>query len=202
MEVRVVRDSSILLPGETLDEVPTLGHLPGDGDVVSQQLVTGDSWARTQLSDVSVNGCWLVNANLGSTNLRDVTFDRCVFRGSTLVGSTWSNVVLRNVLFEDCRLDYATIQRARTAGPCGFVRCSLVETTVQQSTVTNATFDACRFAGTLVVDSDLRGADLRGNDLSGLIGVATLGGITIGEDQLPGLTEALVRDLELRVVAP
>lgn len=179
METRTIRGLAVLLPGEDPEDLEAVDGLSRDGAAVNEHIVTGDSWTRAHLTDVVVNRCWLVNADLSSIRLEGVTLDRCVLRGCTLVGANITDATLKNVIFENCRLDYATFSNVRASAPVAFLGCSLADTT----------FEA----------SDIRGADLRGNDLSTIVGITSLRGATLSSEQLSGLTEAFIHDLDLKV---
>lgn len=198
MDTRTIRDTTILLPGRENDLDPT-NIVPRDGVAISDRLIGGDTLARTNLIKATITRTLIVNADLSSARLIDTRWDRCVLRGCTLIGANITGGTFKNVIFENCRLDYATFDQVRTAGPTAFVGCALTETTFTSCGLTLVTFDGCKLASTEFDSADLRGADLRGNDLSRLIGIGSLRGAVIGEEQVAGLTEALMRDLELIV---
>ncbi|GAB3858173.1 hypothetical protein GCM10027610_095620 [Dactylosporangium cerinum] len=60
----------------------------------------------------------------------------------------------------------------------------------------------CRLRQMSFESCDLRGADLRGNQLSEVSGVSSLRGVIIEPAQLPGLTDAVMRDLGVIVRGP
>jgi uncharacterized protein YjbI with pentapeptide repeats len=198
MDTRTIRDRTILLPGGENDLDPT-DIVPRDGVVVADRLIGGHTLERANLTKLTITRTLMVNADLSSARLTDTRWDRCVLRGCTLIGANITNGTFKNVIFENCRLDYATFDQVHTAGPTAFVGCALTETTFTRCGLTSMTFDGCKLAATEFDSTDLRGADLRGNDLSTLIGIGSLRGAVIGHEQLPGLTEALMRDLDLIV---
>jgi uncharacterized protein YjbI with pentapeptide repeats len=197
MEIRRLRDSSAALPGEEPGDLDLLQSPPRPGDVITDVLIGEDRLARAELLRVNLSRSWLINADLSSIRWEAGAIDRCLFRGCTLVGANLNQLTLKNVIFENCRLDYATLSQIRTAGPTLLIGCSLIETTLHQATLTAAAFDNCKLAATHFDECDLRGADLRGNDLAAITGVTSLRGARLEETQLAGLTEAVVRDLHL-----
>jgi uncharacterized protein YjbI with pentapeptide repeats len=201
METRRLRDTTAVLPGEDPDDVDQVEAAPRPGAAVADALVTGDDWTRVELTQVTLSRSWLLNADLSGTRWDGGAIDRCVFRACTLVGANIANTTLKNVIFENCRLDYAALSHVRTVGPTLFLGCSLTETTFQHSSLTDAAFDGCKLAATSFDECDLRGADLRGNDLAAITGVASLRGARLTEIQLAGLTEAVVRDFQLNLSA-
>ena len=122
-----------------------------------------------------------------------------MFTGCTFVGADVHTVTLRDVIFENCRLDYATLHRVKTTGPVAFVGCSLTEATFAASTLSTAVFDDCKFSGLSFSESDLRGADLPGNDLSGLTSATALRGATLSDAQVPALANLVLRELAMTI---
>lgn len=126
-------------------------------------------------------------------------FERCVFRGCTLVGSRWEGVALKDVIFQNCRLDYAIVNDVRTAGPVGFVGCSLTDVALNGGKLSPAAFDNCKLAGLAIEGCDLRGADLRGNDIRGLGAATVLRGAILSPSQLPALADLLAQEISIKV---
>jgi len=196
-----MRDTTAVLPGEDPDDFDQVEAAPSPGAAVTDALVTDDIWTRAELTQVTLSRSWLLNADLSSTRWDGGAIERCVFRACTLVGANIGNTTLKNVIFENCRLDYAAFSHVRTVGPTLFFGCSLTETTFQHSNLTAAAFDGCKLAATSLEECDLRGTDLRGNDLAAITGVASLRGARLTVTQLAGLTEAVVRDFQLDLSA-
>lgn len=199
MDTRALRDLAVLLPGEDPDDLDQLDGPPCEGSALAERLVTGDAWTRAQLVKMNISRSWFVNADLASCRFDSVTLDRCVLNGCTLVGAQWNDVTLKNVVFENCRIDYATFTDIRTVASVALIGCSLTEATFTRCKLGVAAFDGCRLTATSFEASDLRGADLRGNDLSSVTGIESLRGAIVSDDQLPGLIEAVVSDLDLSV---
>jgi uncharacterized protein YjbI with pentapeptide repeats len=197
MDTRRLRDSAVLLPGDDPDDLDPVTTVPRMGTAVTDALITSDAWIRADLSDVGLARCWLVNADLSGLRWTAGTLDRCAFRGCTLIGANLDDLILKNVVFENCRLDYTTMSNLRAGGPLFFLGCSLAETEFHRSKLATAVFDGCKFAATSLDKCDLRGADLRGNDLSTITGVSSLRGARLAHDQTAGLIEAVVRDLQI-----
>lgn len=197
MEIRRLRDVAAILPGEDPGDLDRVAAAPRPGAAISEVSITGDVWARAELTKVDLARSWLIDADLSSIRWSSGAIERCAFRGCSLVGANLANVTLKNVIFENCRLDYATLTQLRTSGPTLFLGCSLTETTFAQSSLTAVAFDGCKLSATHFEGCDLRGTDLRGNDLAAITGIPSLRGARLAEGQLAGLTEAVVNDLQL-----
>lgn len=149
------------------------------------------------LTKIRLSRSWLLNADLTNTHWDSGAIERCAFRGCTFVGANLTAITVKNVIFENCRFDYATLSQVRTTGPTLFLGCSLTDTTFTQTNLTAAAFDSCKLAATHFDECDLKGTDLQGNDLTSITGISSLRGARLSTSQLAGLTEAVVRDLQL-----
>ncbi|RSM55055.1 hypothetical protein DMB66_36520 [Actinoplanes sp. ATCC 53533] len=199
MQIRAVRDVKVVLPGDKPDDLPRWERIPRAGEAVTEAVVTGGTWTRATLEDVSMTRSWLSGADLSAMTLTSARLDRCVLTGCSLVGAHLDAVTLKDVIFENCRLDYATLHHLKAAGPVAFIGCSLTETTLSSCTLPTVVFDGCKFAGLTIEQCDLRGADLRGNDLAGLACATALRGTIVSDSQLPALTQLLVNELSIKI---
>lgn len=192
-------ETKLLLPGDDLDDSDPYDVVPAQGTTVSGCTVTGDSWIRAELIAVKITRTYITNADMSSARFTTVSWDRCHLRGCSLIGAHFDAGSMKNVIFENCRLDYAAFDQIRAIGPVAFLDCSMTETTLIRCQLTDAIFDGCKFSSTQLDAVDLRGADLRDNDLSGLTGISSLRGALLAREQLPSLTEAVVHDFGLTV---
>ncbi|WP_329090651.1 MULTISPECIES: pentapeptide repeat-containing protein [unclassified Streptosporangium] len=220
METRTIRRTSVTLPA--LDEadligVPDVTSPDGRGGSVAEFVyvdadlrdlhladthlmdgrITGLRTQRTRfrnlrLSSVELSGCDLSSLHWADSKLSRVTFTDCRFMGAVV-----EDLTLENVLFENCRLDYATFVRLRAAGPVIFSECSLREATFTVADFGAALFDACDLRLTSFDGGKYRDCDLRGNDLSGIRGVGALKQIVIDRPQLLQLAQALAAELDV-----
>ena len=152
--------------------------------------------------DVQISGCRFEKVDFTAARLTGLTLDRVHFVNCKL---TWANLAesrLSDVLFEGCRLDGASLDDVSTVGPTGFVGCVLVNTNLRDCVLPYAAMQGCRLRQMSFESCDLRGADLRGNQLSEVSGMSSLRGVTIEPAQLPGLTDAVMRDLGVIVRGP
>nr|WP_238355679.1 pentapeptide repeat-containing protein [Kribbella sandramycini] len=205
-----------MLPSvDELDLTP-VDAVPGDGlrdaavgrvDASRLRLdgvVVGSSFAGTILTEtvwegVAITGSVFNEVDLSSARFSGGKLDRVHFRGCQLSGLSLSGVSCENVIFENCRLDYATFDAVRTVGALGFVNCSMTEMSVVGCRWDKVVIDGCRLSGLELDRCDLRGSDLRGSSLETVRGVVSLRGVTLAADQIVDLTVAMVADLEITV---
>lgn len=127
---------------------------PEFGDLVDL-LVEGEDWAnrrapRAAASRVELRRCRLTGTDLAEATLRDVTFDECRI---DLAGLRFAK--LERVVFRDCRM-----------GECDFYGASLKDVLFERCELREATFSACT----------LERVELRGCALEGLRGAEALRG--------------------------
>ncbi|MER7278944.1 pentapeptide repeat-containing protein [Dactylosporangium sp. CA-052675] len=220
MAVRSVHDIDIELPAFDSGELEPVSA-PWGGNLNEAHVQTGRA-IRTTLIDARLRRSHLENLDLNGVVWEDVTitgcrFEKVDFTAARLTGLTlervhfvnckltWANLGesrLSDVLFEGCRLDGATLDEVNTTGPTGFVGCVLVNTNLRDCVLPHAAMQGCRLRQMSFESCDLRGADLRGNQLSEVSGMTSLRGVTIEPAQLPGLTDAVMRDLGVIVRGP
>jgi uncharacterized protein YjbI with pentapeptide repeats len=117
------------------------------------------------------------------------------FTNCKLLGAQFADLTLEHVVFANCKLDYATVERLKAAGPVIFSTCSLVEAQFEACDLSGIALDGCSMHLTEFVRGTYRGCDLRGNDLASVRGVANLHGAVIDRAQALQLAEALAADL-------
>ncbi|MFI0420127.1 pentapeptide repeat-containing protein [Spongiactinospora sp. 9N601] len=151
-----------------------------------------------RLASIEFVDCELSELRWSDSKLSRVRFTNCKF-----LGAVFDDVTLDDVLFERCRLDYATFisrptsKRGRAAGSLIFTECSLHEATFTGVDLGGTLFDGCDLRRTEFVGGHMRGCDLRGQDLSAIRGTSSLSGVTIERSQVHQLGEALAAELDV-----
>ncbi|OLB82237.1 MAG: hypothetical protein AUI14_00965 [Actinobacteria bacterium 13_2_20CM_2_71_6] len=219
METRTIGELRILLPDLDPRDLDPVIDQPDDD--LHEAMVDGATWTGHQLAgarvsqshllgvdltdavwrNVTAYGCRFERVDLSSARLMGVTIERCEFVGCRMTGVQLIQSTLKNVVFDDCRLDYANLTEVRTTGPVGLRNCNLTNAVLAKSDLTKLVLASCRLTELELGDCDLRGADLRGNDLSAVIGLTSLRGVIIAEEQLSDLTSIAARELDIDVRA-
>jgi len=150
------------------------------------------TFTRVRLESVWIERCLFASAEWDECDLSRIVFRNCKILGARFTGNRWANVV-----FDGCRIDYATFDAVRATAPVVFTN----------TRFTDVTFDGCVFPGGHMSRCDLEAVtfvggrydefDLRGNDLSTIRGAANLDGVVISRAQRQELAEALVAELDL-----
>jgi len=212
-----IRGASVDLPAfeETgLHPVSSLGPAGGlvSGFVFGKVSVRALDVQHVRLLDGTIDSIRAETASMTEARVRSVEFTHCDlgslqwtgekisrtrFDACKLLGARFEDVTMEHVVFTDCKMDYAMLDRIRASGPIMFVRCSLRE----------AEFTGCDLTGSLFHECDLflagfgrgryKGCDLRDNDLSAVNGTQHLKRVVIDRAQLTQLAEALAAELDV-----
>ncbi|GAA2629559.1 hypothetical protein GCM10010425_30150 [Streptomyces spororaveus] len=178
----------------------------GDADLRSlglaeTQLVTGCIACvrakRVEFEGVNLHGVEIGDSELGSAHWTGSKLTRVRFRDCKLMGISLDGLVLDDVLFEGCKLDFATFEKVRVTGPVAFVGCVLTEATFTDCDLSDVVFTDCTLRLTEFGTGRYRNTDLRENDLSAIRGVANLAKVRIDPGQQSDLAEALVHELDI-----
>ncbi|MFD9621861.1 pentapeptide repeat-containing protein [Streptomyces virginiae] len=178
----------------------------GDTDLRSLELadsqlitgrITGLQSKRVELENVTLHGVEINSSDLGAARWRGGKLTRVHVRDSKLMGAALDGLVLDDVLFEGCKLDFATFEKIRVTGPVAFIGCVLTEATFTDCDLSDAVFTDCTFRLTEFGAGRYRDMDLRENDLSTIRGAANLAKVRIDHGQQSDLAEALVNELDI-----
>ncbi|MFD9570330.1 pentapeptide repeat-containing protein [Streptomyces sp. NPDC059982] len=172
-------------------------------DLADAQLITGRITGvrskRVEFEGLNLHGVEISGSDLGSARWSESKLTRVTIRDTKLMGAALDGLVLDDVLFENCKLDFATFEKVRATGPVVFAGCILTEATFTDCDLSDVVFSECTLRLTEFGAGRYRDADLRGNDLSSIRGVANLSKIRITPAQQADLAQALVADLDIDV---
>ncbi|WP_282697568.1 pentapeptide repeat-containing protein [Streptomyces sp. CC208A] len=172
-------------------------------DLADTRLITGRiaevhsqrvEFRTLNLHDVEISG-----SDLRSVRWNESRLTRVVLRDCKLMGAALDGLVLDDVLFENCRFDYATFDRIRATGPVVFTGCVLTEAVFSDCDLSGVVFSDCALRLAEFGGGRYRDTDLRGNDLSTLRGVAHLAKVRIDHTRQADLVHALVNELDITV---
>ncbi|MFI9746763.1 pentapeptide repeat-containing protein [Streptomyces sp. NPDC052494] len=176
----------------------------GDADlrsleITDTQLITGRIAGirskRVEFVALNLHGVEIAGSDLGSTRWTRSRLTRVVLRDCKFMGAALDDLALDDVLFENCKFDYATFVKLRAAGPLVFSRCVFTEATFTDCDLSEVVFSDCTLRLTEFGAGRYRDTDLRGNALSTIRGVANLAKVRIDHTQQTDLAEALVGEL-------
>ncbi len=169
-----------------LQDVAKLTPLRGDVVVADEEYsecaFVGDDWQRKSASGICFDTAIFENATLSGTRLRDVALSDVRITGSDMANADWSGGGFRqveivstrltgfvgsesdyeNVLFSQCKANYAVMQLSRII-QCRFEGCDLTEATFEGATLKRIVFRNCDLTGTRFMHANLDEIDLRGS---------------------------------------
>lgn len=220
MRTTTVGDVTILLPDLDPEDLDQVTELPDDD--IRDGLVEDVSWRGQQIAVLSIRGCRITGADLGEITweggalygceiirtdlsgaaLTGVSIERCSVTGSRFTGTRLIDVRLKDVLFDNCRFDYATLNRVSAAGSVAFTDCTLVHGTWSSCRLSGVALRSCDLSDLELDSCRLDGGDLRGSRLHAFaVPLENLQGVALTEDQLPELTRMAVDALSIDVRA-
>ncbi len=147
---------------------------------------------RLDVRSAEFSACELGSLRWAGGKISRTRFDNC-----RLLGARLEDVTLAHVVFTDCKMDYATLDRIRAVGPVLLVRCSLREAEFTGCDLAGSLFDGCDLFSATFGRGRYGGCDLRGNDLSAVNGAHHLKRVVIDHAQLMQLAQALAAELEV-----
>ncbi|MHC3393908.1 pentapeptide repeat-containing protein [Streptomyces lavendulocolor] len=172
-------------------------------DLSDTRLVTGRiHGVRAQhvgFENLHLHRLEITGSDLQAVRWSESKLTRVVIRDTKLLGAALNGLVLDNVLFENCRLDYTMFTKARATGPVAFAGCVLTEATFTDCDLSHVVFSECTLRLTAFGPGRYRSTDLRGNDLSTVRGVTHLVRVRIGTGQQHDLVQALVNELDITI---
>ncbi|MCF3107106.1 pentapeptide repeat-containing protein [Streptomyces roseoverticillatus] len=170
-------------------------------DLAGTQLITGRITglraARVRFEAVNLYGVELDACDLGSAQWTGSKLTRVVLRHCKIMGAALDDLVLDDVLFDRCKLDYTDFTKVRVAGPVAFSGCGLTEASLTDCDLSDAVMRGCTLRDTEFGRGRYQGLDLRDNDLATLRGVASLNRVLIDRAQQDQLAQALMAELDV-----
>jgi uncharacterized protein YjbI with pentapeptide repeats len=135
--------------------------------------LSGSRLAHLSLSDVEVEGCNLANADVRGGSAWRVRIAR-----SRLTGMSWSEGLVRDAVFSDCRIDLAAFAATRLEQVV-FERCLLMQADFQEANLRAVRFVDCDLTEADLTEARFDRCELRGCTLDGIRGATRLRGIAM-----------------------
>ncbi|WP_328485957.1 pentapeptide repeat-containing protein [Streptomyces zaomyceticus] len=92
---------------------------------------------------LNLHGVEITGSDLRAVRWSESKLTRVVIRDTKLLGAALNGLVLDNVLFENCRLEYTTFTKVRATGPVAFAGCVLTEATFTDCDLSDVVFSEC-----------------------------------------------------------
>ncbi|NJC84346.1 pentapeptide repeat-containing protein [Planosporangium mesophilum] len=191
-------------------------------DYSDLDLSAGAAWS-VEVESVEVESVEVEQCRFGGTDLSTVTLDRsrvtdCVFEranlanlratGSSLTrvrlatsrmtGFTWADGRVRDVTFDECRLDLSN-WRYTGFSAAAFTNCNLTRADFSHSDLTGARFVNCDLTGAQFSHAKMAGTRFAGCVLAGIGGLTSWDGAVLSGHDLIALSYELASALGIRI---
>ena len=163
------------------------------------------------LNDSKLLKCDLSGAKIDSLQLQDCLFERCTMVASKFANSSWHAIEvidgrcsgiqlqtsrLKNVLFKNCKLDFANLRFARLENVI-FESCVITELDLYNAELKHVAFVDCAIEEVEFSASKLKHVDLSESTIVSVRGLQGLKGATIAPEQLIQLAPYMAQEIGL-----
>lgn len=179
----------------------------------------GTDLSGLDVDTIEVGTCRFERVNVSETRIRhgmfsDALFERCDlanvnaadssllnshFAGCRLTGLSWTNGLLREVLFEDCRMNLAGFRFTRFKPVVVFRNCELGRVNFQNADLTGARFERCDLTGAQFSNAKMTGARFEECTLLDISGVTSFNGAIVKSGDALGLAYTLAGALGITI---
>lgn len=162
-------------------------------------------------SEVKMSSVIFAQATLERTSFVDGIFSKCDFTACQLPEASWQRVAihngrasgvqlqnstLKNVLFEDCKMNLANFRFTKLKD-AHFKNCDLSEADFYSAQLENVSFENCLLEKTEFSASKLKKVDLRTSNITNVLGIHNLSGAIIDSIQLTLLAPRLAAEYKI-----
>lgn len=132
---------------------------------------------------LSISDCRCRFVDLSNSTLKRATLARVRFVASRLTGLSLPETRVSNVVFEECKLDFAQFWKAKLKNVI-FLRCKLQNAVLEETELTNVFFDDCDLQGATFDNALLSNVSLLRSNVIGMrIELQKLKGVAIDSYQ-------------------
>jgi uncharacterized protein YjbI with pentapeptide repeats len=154
--------------------------------------------AGCQLTKVRITDCLVENSDWSNLHGDAGTIERAKLSDSRMTGLAWADGLLRDVTFQQCKLDL-TNWRMASFDAAFFVDCNLSRADFTDADLRGACFTRCNLTGAQFSKASMQGARFRGCELGSIGGITSWDGAVVHHDDLLALSYALAGALGIVV---
>jgi uncharacterized protein YjbI with pentapeptide repeats len=195
-----------LLEVDHLDDPDPLRHYRYSDKIVRQLSITDRRLSngrisrinaqRATLNRVSIQSAYIESCVFTSAEWVECILNRVIFRDCKILGATFSGGKWANVVFDECKIEYAEFDSIRATAPVAFLNTVFSEVTFEGCDLPGGHMSGCQLRKVEFVGGGFHEFDLRHTDLSTIRGAANLAGAVVSPGQRQELAEALVSELD------
>jgi uncharacterized protein YjbI with pentapeptide repeats len=154
--------------------------------------------ARSRFSRVRFIDCLVERSDLSNMRGDSGALERVRIAGSRMTGFALNDGLVRDVTFDDCKIDLTNWRQARFDAAV-FVGCNLAGADFTDADLRGAAFLRCDLSGAQFHNATMTGARFRACELGGIGGITSWDGAVVHPDDLLGLAYIMAGALGIRV---
>jgi uncharacterized protein YjbI with pentapeptide repeats len=194
--------ASEVVPEESFVHVQLIGvelsGLSASGLSFDESILEKVLFGEARLERLGLTDSELLRCDLAAARCTGSSFIRVGVSGTRLAGTDLSRSLIKDVVFEDCKLDMANFRFTKLTR-VRFISCTLHETDFQMAELTDVEFQSCQLLKTAFDRCKPRSVDARTSQLHDIRGWQSLRGLTIDPIQLAAVAPELAAELGLKV---
>jgi uncharacterized protein YjbI with pentapeptide repeats len=156
--------------------------------------LSGGRLAHISLSDVEVDGC-----NMANVDARGGSLWRARVGRARLTGLSWTEGLVRDAVFGDCRIDLASFAATRLEQVV-FERCLLAQADFQEAQLRSVRFVDCDLSEVDLSGARFERCELRGCTLDGIRAAERLRGVAMPWEDIVAAAGTFAGALGIRVL--
>jgi uncharacterized protein YjbI with pentapeptide repeats len=150
------------------------------------------------LERIGLSDAVMTHSDLTAANCAEASWQRVRLTNTRCSGLKLHMSVLKDVIFEDCKLDLSNFRFSKLRG-VSFKNCILDEADFYNAEIENVSFQNCSLQKAEFSAAKCKNVDLRTSDIANVRGIEGLAGATIDSVQLMTLSHTLAAYLKLDV---
>lgn len=168
------------------------------GVIIDEAVLDKVSLSQAQLEKLGLSDVVMKSCDLSATSCGDGSWIRVQTTGGRMTGLDLNKCLLKDVVFEGCKLDMANFRFAKLA-KVRFVDCVLTEADFGGAQLNQVEFANCLLEKTDFTQAKLSNVDARSSQLIDVRGWEYLKGLTVDTGQLMTIAPQLALALGLKV---
>lgn len=166
---------------------------------IKECVFEGTDFANAQLNSLTLTDARIARCNLANLKTRGGGLVRVIVSDSRLTGIDWIEGSGRDVSFQGCRADLASLRFTRLER-VEFIDCQLSQADFANARLKEVRFEGCDLAEADFSHAKLERCEFRGCQFDRLKGVTSLGGAAMEWTDIVGLAGALAAAVGIKVL--
>lgn len=168
--------------------------------VIDRSRVTRATFEGSRFDSVIFSDCLLYGCDFANLRAQSSSLMRVVVSNSRLTGARWSDGVIRDAHFTECRMEFSSFRHGKCIRVV-FEDCDLRDSDFQEADLSGTAFIRCDLSRVQLSNATLEGVRFRDCNLDLAQGVEAMKGASIGVKELISLAPAMATALGIRLEA-